>query len=125
MDRRFLALRFTSRKVSSKRKGGYLTSSLDCEIYDMIWVKPHRMLLVYCHSTCKDKNLKKSKIISFNFNKPNPSPTVYFSDYQAPPNRGKIMKLNKDQNWLFLAECENAGSFSNCNLRVLGDLTPT
>lgn len=90
----------------------------------MVWVAPQKLLLVYCHTTSADRNHKKSKIISFNFNKTDPSPTVYFSNYQAPPNRGKIMRLNKAQNWLLLAECANAGSYSNCNLRVLGDLTP-
>lgn len=34
------------------------------------------------------------------------------------------MKLNNTQDWLFLAECVNPGSYSNCNLRVLGNLTP-
>lgn len=94
----------------------------DCEIYDMVWANPLKILLVYCHSTSTDKNSKKSKIISFNFNKPNPTPTVYFNNYQAPVKRGKIMKLNRNQNWLYLAECENAGSHSNVNLRVLGEL---
>jgi hypothetical protein len=86
----------------------------------MVWVKTIKTLLVYCHSTTADKNSKKSKIISFNFNKANPSPTVYFSNYQAPTSLGKVMKLNQAQDWLFLAECENAGSHSNVNLRVLG-----
>ena len=88
----------------------------------MLWVKPIKVLLVYCHSTTTAKNTKKSKIISFDFNKSNPSPTVYYSNYQAPSNRGKIMKLNPAQDWLFLAECDNAGNHSDVNLRVLGKL---
>jgi hypothetical protein len=32
------------------------------------------------------------------------------------------MKLNKNQDWMFLAECDNSGSYSDCNLRVLGQL---
>jgi len=32
------------------------------------------------------------------------------------------MKLSKDHSWLVLAECDNPGSHSHCNLRVLGQL---
>lgn len=92
-------------------------TSLDSEIYDMTWVSPLKLLLVYCYSTSTDK---KSKIISFNFNKTNPSPAVYISDFQAPRNLGKVMRLNKAQNCLYLAEKSQSGF---CNLRVLSELT--
>jgi len=32
------------------------------------------------------------------------------------------MKLSKNGNKLYLAECDNPGSFSNCNLKVLSGL---
>ena len=95
----------------------------DCEIYDMLYLQTFKLLLVYCHNTLPDKTLsKKSKIISFNLNNKDPTPSVYLSNFQAPANRGKIMKTNKDETFLYLAECENSGSHSNCHLRVLGGL---
>lgn len=89
---------------------------------DMLWVQRLDMLLVYCHSTLQDKQPgKKSKIIGFNFKKSSSTPQVYLSNYQAPPNKGGIMRMSNDQKFIFLADCENPGNFSNCNLRVLGD----
>lgn len=92
----------------------------------MLYMKTIKLLLVYCHSTLTDNPLsKKSKIISFNFNEKDPTPVVYFSNFQAPASRGKIMKTNKNESFLYLAECENSGNHSNCHLRVLGGLGPT
>lgn len=89
----------------------------------MLWISRLELLLVYCHSTLLDKQpSKKSKIIGFNFKKQNPTPQVYLSNYQAPPNRGRVMRASSDQKYIFLADCENPGNFSNCYLRVLGDL---
>lgn len=47
---------------------------------------------------------------------------IFLNNFQAPQNRGKIIKLNEDQTFLLLSECENPGNYSNCNLRVLGQL---
>lgn len=68
--------------------------------------------------------MKKSKIIGFNFANANPQPSVYLHGYQAPAHKGKILRKSKDEKLLILAECENAGNYSNCDLRVLGDLGP-
>lgn len=35
------------------------------------------------------------------------------------------MRMSNDQKYIFLADCENPGNFSNCNLRVLSELEQT
>jgi hypothetical protein len=91
-----------------------ITDVLDCEILDMVFLQDLKTLLAYCHSTYSSS---KSKIISFNFQTNEITPKVYLNNFNSFNKKGRIMKLSKDNKWLYLAEHGSTPQLSN--LRVL------